>query len=1013
MTLHFDNTELEIQVDDTSYRHRQIKSFHKLVLYYSLNHHVEIPVGAWVEYEGAIYTLTKPSNFTKNSTRDFSYTLTLEYDWAASTKYKLRNPVDGRLKFSYTARPHEFVQLVVDNMNTRESGWKVGDCVDAVEQVISFNHAYCNDALGQIADAFNTEWDVIGKTIHLRKVEYYKENPLPLAYGKGNGFKKEISRSNQDSSRAVEILYVQGGSENINTSKYGGSELLLPKNQELTYEGRVYVSSSDGLSIRRKGKTPSTKIEDSLDCSEISPKRVGFISSVVVVDADKYFYDFTDSSIPAELNFNDCLIEGETMTVIFQSGMLAGKEFDVKYYHEAKTVKGVPKSGKRFEIVPQDIDGQTMPNETFKPVAGKDTYAVFHISLPDSYVCNNSDKSGASWDMFREAARYLYEHEGELFTFKGELDGIWAKKDWLNIGGRIKPGAYVLFSDEQFNQEGSLVRMTGVKDFVNNPHSPVIELSNAPVTSSFSSAMNKVEETEVVVEDQYRKALQFTKRRFRDSIETIEMLGDAMLDNFTNNINPLAVQTMAVLIGDESLQFQFVNSKTNPEETPHNVDYDIASRVLTSPAGILQHMTIGIDGISSSHAASEYRFWDIPALSSAPLDDSKRYYLYAKVRTTGNTGEFYISDTGIGMSSVSGYYHLLVGVLNSAYDGSRSFVPLYGYSEVLPGQVLTKKVVSANGQNFIDFVNNAFRIGNSGTYIDWNASIANVLAMKNATIQMANSSGQTMIYMSGVDGSGQLAKGNITWDAAGNIKAKGGTFTDIIIQGSLRSPFVRETDSIIVGWGEKQSTHDNVVPISEGGGWITSGTLEWDVEQSGRRMCIANYRWGSQITEGQISYSAPTGKYFYEDGITKRSIHLSRECVELMGYGTDTQFYGWIVLNRINLGTNARYGRKVNALAQGIVSGYSSGASINCKAFDDSTLSVTRLGVGQYKVNFPYSWGLTAENYIVMMTGYGGGLMKASLLEQGTSYFVVEVSDDASCNDGSFMFQIINLNDWI
>ena len=269
-----------------------------------------------------------------------------------------------------------------------------------------------------------------------------------------------------------------------------------------------------------------------------------------------------------------------------------------------------------------------------------------------------------------------------------------------------------------------------------------------------------------------------------------------------------------------------------------------------------------------------------------------------------------------------------------------------------------------------------------------------------------------MIYFSGVDGSGQLAKGNITWDSAGNIKANGGTFTDILIQGSLRSPFVRETDSIVIGG--KQSTHDNVVPIASGGGWVTVGTLEWGVEQSGRRMCIANYRWGSEITTGSIEYSAPSGKYFYEDGTQKKAISLSRECVELMGYGTSTQFYGWIVLNRINLMTTSKYGRKLNVLAQGIVTGYSSGASISYKSYDNaSTLSVSRQGTGKYRVNFPSNWGLITGSYIVMMTGYGSGLMKATLLEAGTSYFIAEVSDDSSANDGSFMFQIINLNDWL
>ena len=69
-----------------------------------------------------------------------------------------------------------------------------------------------------------------------------------------------------------------------------------------------------------------------------------------------------------------------------------------------------------------------MPNDIYKLAVG-DKYAVFHVALPDAYVCNNSDKSGASWDMFREAARFFYENTGELFTFKGELDGIWAKKE--------------------------------------------------------------------------------------------------------------------------------------------------------------------------------------------------------------------------------------------------------------------------------------------------------------------------------------------------------------------------------------------------------------------------------------------------------------------------------------------------------------------------------------------------------------------------------------------------------
>ena len=1020
--LHNNIEILNIQVDDSSYRYRAIKGDHNLTLYFSLAEHVEIPVGAYCVYENETYTLEKPESLTMKHSRYFEYTVVFDSPQAKAGKWKFRNPVDRRLKFPLTAKPIEHLQMFVDNMNQRDSGWTIGRCIDAPEKTISYNHAYCIDALSQMADEWETEYEFVGKQVSLWKVEYNRDNPLPLSYGKGNGFKPGIGRSNYEDSTPIEILYIQGGEQNIDASQYGSSELLLPKSQTIRFDGehfegeqgfdsskaRTYQTDADGFSIRRADKPLSSQAEDSLDCSEIYPSRVGTISAVTVVDASKHFYDIVDSSIPASLNFEDCLIEGETLTIIPQTGMLAGKEFEAKYIHNAKEGK----AARRFEIVPQDIDGQTMPGGNYIPQVG-DTYAVFHCMLPAAYICDNATKTGASWDMFRQGVKYLYDNEEQKFTFTGELDGIWAKKDWLNIGGRIKLGGFVQFSDERFQPEGVLVRIIGIKDYINNPHSPEIELSNSTVGRTVSSDLRKIESNEVVMDTLHKEALQFTKRRYRDSMETIEMLGDALLDNFSNSINPIAVKTMAMLIGDKSLQFEFVNSMTNPSPVVHNVTYNQATKVLSVPAGIIQHYTLGIDTISSSHAADEYKFWSLPAFTTPTLTDgTKKYYLYAKVSKTAKTGTFYISEQAIAMEGVAGYYHLLMGVLNSEYDGERSYVSLYGFTEVLPGQVITNKVASANGKNFMDFLNNAFRIGNDKTYIDWNASVANVLSMKNATIQIANTAGQTMIYFSGVDGSGQLAKGNITWDSAGNIKANGGTFTDILIQGSLRSPFVRETDSIVIGG--KQSTHDNVVPIASGGGWVTVGTLEWGVEQSGRRMCIANYRWGSEITTGSIEYSAPSGKYFYEDGTQKKAISLSRECVELMGYGTSTQFYGWIVLNRINLMTTSKYGRKLNVLAQGIVTGYSSGASISYKSYDNaSTLSVSRQETGKYRVNFPSNWGLITGSYIVMMTGYGSGLMKATLLEAGTSYFIAEVSDDSSANDGSFMFQIINLNDWL
>ena len=726
------NKVLEIEVDDNSYRNRAVMGDHSLTLYYSLPEHVEIPVGSYCEFQGETFTLKRPENFKMKHKRLFEYTVLFDPPEANAKVWKFRNPVDGRLKFSLTAKPHEHLQMFVDNMNRRDKGWTVGECIDGVETLIAYDHDFCIDALTRMASTFKTEYEFTGKRVSLRKIEYNKSNPLPLSYGRGNGFKPGVGRSNTGDNPPTEILFVQGGTNNIDPSKYGSSELLLPKNQTLAYDGehfededgfiaknaRRYVVDEAGLSIRRDDKQLSSLAEDSLDCSEIYPKRVGTVSTVVAVDEKNNFYDIVDTSIPSSLNYEECLIAGETMTVVFQTGMLAGREFEVKYYHNA--VKG--KAARRFEIVPTDIDGQTMPNTTFAPKSG-DKYAVFKCMLPTAYICDNTTKTGASWDMFRAAVKHLFDNEDLKFTFTGELDGIWSKKDWVNIGGRIKLGGYIRFSDNQFQKDGVLVRITGIKDYINKPHSPVIELSNTTVSGSVSSTLNDLKSEEVIVDDLHRDAIQFTKRRFRDAKETISMLEEALLDNFTNSINPIAVQTMSMLVGDESLQFRFVNSKTSPVPVTHRIVYDNETKQLTAEAGIIQHMTLGINTVSASHKVSEYKFWDMTAYTSAVLDDGKKkYYLYAKVSKTAQTGVFILSENAIKLEGVSGFYHLLVGVLNSEYNEERSFVTLYGFTEILPGRITTDKIVSTDGNTYFDLLKGIisgqikFKSGSSGLY---------------------------------------------------------------------------------------------------------------------------------------------------------------------------------------------------------------------------------------------------------------------------------------------------------
>ena len=711
---------LDIPVDDDSYRYRAIAQAKKVELRYSLVDHVELPTGAYIEYQGERYTLWYPSDFKKEGTRVLDYTVTFggNEEILKKYKYKLLSDKPYKLKFVMTATPGMFMELLVDNLNLYDSGWTVGTVIEAPEKLLSFNHEKCWAVLGRFAQEFDTELEIVGKTVHLRKVEYFKDAPVALSYGKGNGFLPGVGRANQGDNLPVEILYVQGGERNIDYSAYGSQTLLLPKSQELEYQGRRYKTDPDGMYVTRADRPLSSYNEDSYDASDIYPSRVGTVSKTDTEPGedtdgnDVTFYDFYDSSIPDNLNFEDCLIAGQSMTVIFQTGRLAGREFDVKYVHE----------GRKFEIVSSEQDGMTLPNASLYPEVG-DKYAVFNISLPAAYVCDNATKTGASWDMFREAVRYLYEREERQFAFGGELDGIWAKKNWLAIGAKLVPGGYVDFSDPQFQPDGILFRITGVSDHINRPHSPELELSNTPVGGFLSDELGKLESEEVTNETRHKQAVSFTLRRWRDAVEMQGMLEKAFKD-YGKGQAMSWLRTMSVLVGHESLQFRFVNRIPTADgqtvtEVDHAFTYDQRKRTLTTPSGILQHMTLGIDSLAPSHKVTEYKYWNMAAYTSPYLgDDTEAMYLYARCAKSGSAGTFLLSKEPMDLDDGS-YYNLLCGALSTEVDGQRSFSTLYGFSEIGPGWMRLNKIINTDGTQYWDMLSKAFRIGDDNAFLSY------------------------------------------------------------------------------------------------------------------------------------------------------------------------------------------------------------------------------------------------------------------------------------------------------
>lgn len=772
-----------LDVDDASYAYREIMGDCKLYLEFALTQHVELPIGAYVDFQGERYTLMAVADVSIQHNRDYEYKVTFEGPQARFSKYRIHNPVDGRLVFEMIAKPQEHLAMIVANLTQREGAgsWAVGACIDGPEKAISYNHTKLNDALTQLANAYDTEWELSGRSINLNKVEFNANSPLALGYGRSQGFKPGVGRVNFGETGQIERLNVQGGDRNISRAKYGSDTLLLPKGFSFKFDGEKFQYVVNGSTATEYGFDASKAVdmvtdengfsvsltsagaacnEESLDVTHVYPKRVGEVTGVrylyghqyltwaeleaLDLDEDEWLkvqVDIIDADIPASLDYADCLLANDQpLTVIFQTGMLAGREFSATFCKAAKTalvdgVEVVQRPANRFELVRENFNGLELPNAIFRPNASgsgpNDTYIVVNCYLPDSYICDKATFSGAEIEMLREAARYLYQNKDIQLSFKGDVDDLFSKRNWVNVGDKLKVGGCVSFSHPQVQAEPLVTRITAIKQFINNPYSPEITLGNEIVKGGLSSRLAQIGAQKAHLIGRDDALERYTRRTFRDARETMEMIAAAKIGEFSAGINPVTIQTMQMLVGDESLQFRYVTSKVSPQDAPAGITYNTETHKLTCVANIIQHMTLGIDTVSSSHEPSEYKFWDIAAFESPYLGEAlaeKKYYLYAKCNkaTQGETGyqvaEYVLSETAIAMNSVNGYYHLLVGILNSEYEGERSFVTLYGFTEVLPGRITTDKIVSSNGLTYFDLlrgiIGGDIRFLDNGTYVD-------------------------------------------------------------------------------------------------------------------------------------------------------------------------------------------------------------------------------------------------------------------------------------------------------
>lgn len=267
------------------------------------------------------------------------------------------------------------------------------------------------------------------------------------------------------------------------------------------------------------------------------------------------------------------------------------------------------------------------------------------------------------------------------------------------------------------------------------------------------------------------------------------------------------------------------------------------------------------------------------------------------------------------------------------------------------------------------------------------------------------------IVAQGIDAKSVVAEGL----KAGDIDAERATIRNLSIIGSSRNPFTRMSKDTNVDYS------NNVSIITGVDGEIITADyeLKWDNSQNGRRITLLNYRWRNELADGWAAIYAPEGKYFFEDGIKKSTLSFSRQYIELLGIGDDIDFYGWIVVNKVDISTNFGYGHTAKVLAYGILYASEVNGVLNLKlfqkTFDGKKITVEPVGDNGYKFTFPSYWG-SVGGFVPHITPYQF-IGNIYVQEYSENYIIFKYSGrsslDRNVEDASFYFSIQKFDDLV
>lgn len=652
-------------------------------------------IGDAITVFGRDYRLNRLPKVKKSGFAEYQYDLEFEgiqydllrvtYDVNINTTKNELQDIQGD---SLTGDLKRFMDVLISNANrVFPDKWALGKCPETVgDKTLTFaENDNCLSVLQNLcsADNFGVEFDIV-KVNGVYTINLYEKVgsvlPFTLEYGKGKGL-YSINRDNVSSSNIITRLKVFGSTENI-TSKYRADRLCMyGKDKSSSYIEKAEAVAKYGIFEGRK------------NFDDIKPTFTGEITAIVDGDVlsfidDTFPFDIKKTNADGETEY---MIAGVSPKVHFNSGNLAGYEFEVHDYDHATH---------KFTLIKQTDDrGNVFPSETSPAFrfAKDDTYKVLDIAY------SKEIEEAAENLLAEQGNKYYDENCQPKVQYSIEVTKSFVEKYFGGSDGVVnvfKPGDCLPIKDDEIGVDKAI----RIKSFTRNvldPYDYALTISDVSTKADIiTRVISEIGDIDKVININNLKDPAQARANWRSSREVLNMVFDPETGGYYGDkITPASVDTIALSVGAKSMQFGLTNTVFQP-------NFNGNAQVVKWKGGVLTHYTIDPDTARS---------WAL-ADGEITFTDNDPYYIYARCNRNGEDGVFEFSKTQHKCEESATVYYFLVGVLNSvdAETKVRSIALTYGFTMINGRFIKTGRIESSgNGESYFDIDSNEFALGDA------------------------------------------------------------------------------------------------------------------------------------------------------------------------------------------------------------------------------------------------------------------------------------------------------------